>query len=125
MIGWFSFFHGVVLTEFFNKDPVIAAAGAEYLKAYAIDCLLTAFLFPFLGYFNGRGSTGFVMLQGLIGAFGIRIPVSFLMSRLTPVSLFRVGLAIPCSTLVQILLCGGYFFWLRNRDNRPEPAAPT
>ena len=120
VIGWFSFFHGVVLTGFFNSDPVIAAAGAEYLKAYAIDCLLTAFLFPFLGYFNGRGNTGFVMLQGLAGAFGIRIPVSFLMSRVTPVSLFRVGLATPCSTLVQILLCGGYFFWLRSRDKKMD-----
>lgn len=118
VIGWFSFFHGMVLTSFFNKDPIIAAAGAEYLKAYAIDCLLTAFLFPFLGYFNGRGSTGFVMVQGLVGAFGIRIPVSFFMSRLVPVSLFQVGLATPCSTLVQILLCGGYFFWLRRRDKR-------
>ena len=120
VIGWFSFFHGVVLTGFFNSDPVIAAAGAEYLKAYAIDCLLTAFLFPFLGYFNGRGNTGFVMLQGLAGAFGIRIPVSFLMSQVTPVSLFRVGLATPCSTLVQILLCGGYFFWLRSRDKKMD-----
>ena len=118
VIGWFSFFHGVVLTSFFNKDMVIAAAGAEYLKAYAIDCLLTAFLFPFLGYFNGRGNTGFVMLQGLAGAFGVRIPVSFLMSRLTPVSLFRVGLATPSSTLVQIILCGGYFFWLREKDKK-------
>lgn len=120
VIGWFSFFHGVVLTGFFNKDPVIAAAGAEYLKAYAIDCLLTAFLFPFLGYFNGRGNTGFVMLQGLAGAFGVRIPVSFLMSRITPVSLFRVGLATPCSTLVQIVLCGGYFFYLRSKDKKAE-----
>lgn len=118
VIGWFSFFHGVVLTGFFNKDPVIAAAGAEYLKAYAIDCILTAFLFPFLGYFNGRGNTGFVMLQGLAGAFGVRIPVSFLMSKLTPVSLFQVGLATPCSSLVQILLCGGYFFWLRAKDRQ-------
>lgn len=123
VIGWFSFFHGIVLTGFFNKDPVIAAAGAEYLKAYAIDVLLTSFLFPFIGYFNGRGSTGFVMLQGLAGAFGVRIPVSFFMSRLTPVSLFRVGLATPCSTLVQILLCGGYFFWLRAKDKKIDLTA--
>lgn len=124
VIGWFSFFHGVVLTSFFNKDLVIAAAGAEYLKAYAIDCLLTAFLFPFIGYFNGRGCTGFVMLQGLAGAFGVRIPVSFLMSRVSPVSLFRIGLATPCSTLVQILLCGGFFFWLRSKDKRAGIQAP-
>lgn len=40
------------------------------------------------------------------------------MSRLLPVSLFRVGLATPCSSLAQILLCGGYFLWLRSKDKK-------
>lgn len=118
--GLLSYFFGVELAGLFNSDPVIAGAAAEFLRSYAFDCLLTAFLFPFIGYFNGHGRTGFVMLQGLIGAFGVRIPVSFLMSRLTPVSLFRVGLATPCSTLVQIVLCGGYFFWLRAKDKQAD-----
>ena len=85
------------------------AAAAEYLKAYAIDCLLTSFLFCFMGYFNGCSNTTFVMLQGIAGAFLVRIPVSWLMSRQAVPSLFRIGLATPASTVVQILLCGIYF----------------
>lgn len=118
VIGYLSFFHGSVLAGLFNGDPAIVSAAADYLRAYAIDVLMTSFLFPFIGYFNGRGSTGFVMVQGLMGAFCIRIPVSFFMSRLLPVSLFRVGLATPCSSLAQILLCGGYFLWLRSKDKK-------
>ena len=118
VIGYLSFFHGSVLAGLFNGDPAIVFAAADYLRAYAIDVLMTSFLFPFIGYFNGRGSTGFVMVQGLVGAFCIRIPVSFFMSRLLPVSLFRVGLATPCSSLAQILLCGGYFLWLRSKDKK-------
>lgn len=121
VIGCFAFFRGILLTGFFTPDAAVAAAGADYLRAYAVDCLLTSFLFPFIGYFNGRGRTAFVMLQGIIGAFGVRIPVSFLMSRITPVSLFLVGLATPCSSLVQIALCGAYFFYLRHR-NKQETA---
>lgn len=34
--------------------------------------------------------------------------MSYLMSRLAPVSLFRIGLATPASTLLQIALCGIY-----------------
>ena len=41
----------------------------DYLKAYSIDCLLTAVLFCFVGYFNGCGKTIFVIIQGIIGAF--------------------------------------------------------
>lgn len=115
VISYLSFFHGDVLAGLFNKDADIVAAAADYLRAYAIDVVLTSFLFSFIGYFNGMGRTGFVMVQGLVGAFGVRIPVSFAMSRLTPVSLFHVGLATPCSSLVQIALCGGYFLVLKKK----------
>ena len=93
----------------FAKDAAIIAPAAEYLKAYAIDCVLTAFLFCFMGYFNGCGNTTFVMIQGIIGGIGVRLPVSWAMSKLLPVSLFRIGLATPVSSAVQIVLCVGFF----------------
>ncbi len=52
------------------------------------------------------------MIQGIIGAFCIRIPVSYLMSKILPVSLFKVGLATPMSPFVQIILCVTYFIIL-------------
>ena len=104
-IGYLSFFHGEMLAAIFTKDTAVMAAAASYLKAYAIDCLLTSFLFCFIGYFNGCGYTLFTMLQGIIGAFCVRIPVSIYMKSIIPVSLFRIGLATPCSSLVQILFC--------------------
>lgn len=102
---YLSFFHGDLLSGIFSKDARIISASFDYLRAYAIDCLLTCFLFCFIGFFNGTGETNFVMVQGLVGAFCVRIPVSFFMSRQTPVSLFHVELATPCSTIVQIILC--------------------
>ena len=112
----FIFFRGDIPSSWFaaGKADVVAAA-ADYLKAYAIDCLLTSFLFCFNGYFNGLGRTRFVMTQSIIGAFGVRIPVSYLMSKEVPVSLFHVGLATPCSTFVQIVLCFAYFFLLKRK----------
>ena len=120
VIGYFAFFHGDLLAGIFvsGKDPAVIAAAAEYLKAYAIDCLFTSFLFCLIGYFNGCGKTTFVMVQGIIGAFGVRVPVSFLMSRRVPVSLFHIGLATPCSSIVQILLCGVYFLLLARAARR-------
>lgn len=115
-VAYLSFFHGDLLAGLFAKDVQVIAAAADYLRAYAIDCLLTSFLFCFIGYFNGCGSTVFVMLQGLIGAFGVRIPVSWLMSCRASVSLFSIGLATPASTVVQILLCAGWFWRLQSRQ---------
>ncbi|MBQ3074511.1 MAG: MATE family efflux transporter [Clostridia bacterium] len=109
VIGYVSFFHGELLAGIFAKDASILAPAAEYLKAYAIDCVLTAFLFCFMGYFNGCGNTTFVMIQGIVGGIGVRLPVSWIMSKAEPVSLFRIGLATPISTALQILLCVGFF----------------
>ena len=67
VMGYITFFHGDVLAGIFAKEAAIIAPAAEYLKAYAIDCLLTAFLFCFIGYFNGCGNTTFVMIQGIVG----------------------------------------------------------
>ena len=111
-----AFFHGDLLAGLFSKEQDIILAGADYLKAYAIDTLIVSFLFCFIGYFNGCGRTAFVMLQGIAGAFLVRIPVSYLMSRTENVSLFQIGLATPCSTVVQILLCLGYFLYLKKKN---------
>lgn len=102
---YLAYFHGDMLSLIFANDSEVVLASADYLKAYAIDCLLTCFLFCFIGFFNGMGYTGFVMIQGIVGAFAIRIPVSYIMSRWEPVSLFHIGLATPCSTFIQIILC--------------------
>lgn len=120
VMAYFTFFHGDLLAGLFvsGKDPAVIAAAAEYLKAYAIDCLFVSFLFCLIGYFNGCGKTAFVMVQGIVGAFGLRVPVSFLMSKRVPVSLFHIGLATPCSSVVQILLCGAYFLLLARAAKR-------
>ncbi len=116
-MAWLSFFHGDLLAGLFAR---VIAAAADYLKAYAIDCLLVSVMFCMIGYFNGCGKTLFVMLQGIAGAFGVRIPVSLIMSRIKPVSLFKVGLATPCSSVVQIILCVGYFLLLYRRKPKKE-----
>lgn len=118
VIGYASFFHGDILAGIFAREAEVVLAAAEYLKAYAIDCVMTAFLFCFMGYFTGKGNTTFVMLQGIIGAFAVRIPFSRYMSIYFPNSLFRIGLATPASSLVQIFLCVAYFLWLESRQRK-------
>ena len=117
VLFYLGFFHGDMLSAIFAKDPNVILASADYLKAYALDCLLVAFLFCFIGYFNGCGQTFFVMLQGIVGAFCVRVPVAFLISKVPGVTLFQLGLATPCSTIVQIVLCILYFF-LNKKGNR-------
>ncbi len=120
-----TFWRGDLLSGIFANDPDVINAAADYLKAYAIDCLQTCFLFCFIGFFNGLGMTRFVMIQGIIGAFLVRIPVAFFMSRQIPVSMFHVGLATPCSTIIQVILCLSWFRRSNTKFSAKESAKNT
>ena len=107
------FFFGYQLSSVFAEDPEVLYASSEYLKAYAIDVMLVSIFFIFTGFFTGIGKTRFVMLQGIVGAFLVRIPVSYIMSKRVPVSVFLLGMATPSSSFVQAVLCVIYFLILR------------
>lgn len=105
-------FHGNLLAGIFSSDASVITAAADYLKAYAIDCMLTAIFFCYTGFYNGIGKTKFVMIQGIIGAFGVRVPISYFMSIQPEPSLFHIGLATPMSSALQLILCLGFMYYL-------------
>jgi Na+-driven multidrug efflux pump len=55
------------------------------------------------------------MAQGIVGAFLVRIPVAFLMQHMGNGSLFLIGLATPCSTIVQIIMCFVAYNYFRKK----------
>lgn len=116
-VGMFflSFFHGQALAGIFSSDAEVVLAASDYLKAYAIDCMLTAIFFCYTGFYNGIGRTKFVMIQGIIGALGVRVTISYLISRLPDTSLFKIGLATPMSSAVQLILCVGFMLYLKRK----------
>ena len=118
-----SLVHGDLLASIFDNDPLVITAAHSYMKAYGIDCIFTPFLFCFIGYFNGCEKTLFVMMQGLLGAFCVRVPIVLLVSKIPEASLFHIGLGTPASTIVQIILCLGMFI-LMCRKEKKTPLLP-
>ena len=115
LMFFLSFFHGDALAGIFSSDPSVITAAADYLKAYAIDCMFTSIFFCYTGFYNGIGMTKFVMIQGIIGAFGVRVPVSYFMSRQSWATLFHIGLATPMSSVLQLILCVGCMVYLKRK----------
>ena len=112
---WISYFHGNVLAGIFSSDAEVIVAATDYLRAYAIDCLFTAIFFCYTGFYNGIGRTRFVMLQGIIGALGVRVPVSYFMSLRPGATLFTIGLATPMSSIVQLILCLCFMLYINKK----------
>lgn len=116
-IGMFflSYLRGNMLAGIFSSDPDVIAAAADYLKAYSIDCMFTAVFFCYIGFYNGIGMTKFVMIQGIVGAFCVRVPVSYLMSIQPTPTLFNIGLATPLSSVLQLILCLGFMCYANKK----------
>ncbi len=117
-IGSFTFFKGDLLAGIFTNEADVIAQAFLYLKTYAMDTFITAFLFWFIGYYNGCGNTLFVMIQGIVGAFCVRVPVVILMSSLENATLFHIGLATPISSIVQVTLCIAFMLFTNHKDNK-------
>lgn len=112
------FFGGSVLSRVFTDDPEVIAQSAAYLRGFSVECILTCILFSSIGYFNGRGRSVPVMLQGLTSAFFIRIPVSVFMSRLPGASLTLVGMATPITTVYGIFFFAVCFRRLKRQEKQ-------
>lgn len=111
------FFRGDFLASIFTKDAQVILAAHSYLKAYGFDCLIAPMMFCFIGYFNGRERTLFVMIQGFTGAYLVRLPIVLFMSHISGVTLFQIGLGTPASSIVQISLCIAYYLHLNKKKN--------
>ena len=124
-VGMFllTFFGGRQLSSIFDNEPDVLTATADYLRGSAVEYIMCSINFCFLGYFNGRERTTFVMAQGLFSAFLVRIPLSYYLSRLPETGMFIISLAVPASALVSLTLCILYIILLRRRDIREKQGA--
>lgn len=60
------------------------------------------------------------MAQGLFTSFMVRIPLSYVLSRLPGTGMLLISLAVPVSSLCNLLLCSLYFLWLRRKSRMPH-----
>lgn len=108
-----------VLPAIFTTDGEVIRAAGLYMRTYSIDCILVAFVFSFNNYFSGCGNAMISMIHNVIATFAVRIPVTLAMSRIPGASLLHMGLAAPAASLLSILICAGYFLWLRKKNKIP------
>lgn len=118
IMAYVAWFHGAAMASLFSNDSDVCIAAGEFLKGYAIDTILTSFMFCFSGYMNGYGKTTFVMLQGILSAFCVRIPVAYAMSKVIPTSVFLISLATPCASVCQTIGFVIFFVYLTKKEKR-------
>ncbi len=108
-------FFPTFFTSIFSSDPAVIDAAGQYLRSYSIDCLFVCFVFNLNSYFSGCGKSVITMAHNLIATFLVRIPLSWVLSRMEGVTLYHMGLAAPAASVLSVVICLGYFIYLKKK----------
>lgn len=107
-----AYFFGQPLAALFTDSMAYQLKAAEYLQGFSLEAILTTVLFSFIGYFNGHNKTLWVLLQGILQSFVVRLPMAYIMSRMFTDTLVYVGCAAPTATAVGVVLNFAFFSYL-------------
>lgn len=113
-----TFFRGDIPASLFTSNEAYIVRGAEYLKGFSPEAILTCIVFSYIGYFNGHGMSLPVMLQGITASFLVRVPLSYVFSLKEGASLFDIGLAVPLASVYGIVFFTVWYGWYRKREGQ-------
>lgn len=99
----------------FTGDAAVAAAGSAYLRSYIVDTIFAGIHFCFTGFFAAYGRSYIGFLHNILAIVLVRVPGSYLASKLFPDTLFPMGMAAPAGSFLSVLICVGIYCFLKKK----------
>lgn len=106
----------------FTTDGAARIAGGQYIRGYVWDCVLAGIQFSFSGYFCACGKSILSFVHNICSIIFVRVPGAYLTSMMFPATLFPMGLATACGSLLSSILCVIFFAVLERRERRGRTA---
>lgn len=110
------------LLALFTKDAAVVVLGTQYMKGYIIDSIFAGVHFCFSGYFAAYGKSYIGFMHNIISITFVRVPGSYIASKLFGDTLFPMGLAAPAGSLLSVIICVCAYIYLK-RSGKLEPVA--
>ena len=110
------------LLALFTKDAAVVVLGTQYMKGYIIDSIFAGVHFCFSGYFAAYGKSYIGFMHNIISITFVRVPGSYLASKLFSDTLFPMGLAAPAGSMLSVIICVCAYMYLK-RSGKLEPVA--
>ncbi len=99
----------------FTTDQLVQIMGGQYIRGYIWDCVFAGIHFSFSGYFCAYGRSEFSFLHNITAIVLVRIPGVYLMSELFADTLYPMGLATVCGSLLSVMICVVVYHYLKSR----------
>lgn len=100
---------------FFAKDPAVVAAGTGYMHSYIFDAIFAGIHICFSGFFAAYGKSYIGFAHNVLAVALIRVPGAWLLSNAYSGTLFPMGIASPCGSILSAVICVIAFTALNRR----------
>ncbi len=99
----------------FTTDQLVRIMGGQYFRGYIWDCVFAGIHFSFSGYFCAYGRSEFSFLHNITAIALVRVPGVYLMSKLFADTLYPMGLATACGSLLSVIICVIVYHYLKRK----------
>ena len=110
------------VVSLFTSDATVILLGSQYFRGYIIDCIFAGIHFCFSGYFCAYGRSEFSFIHNILSILLVRIPGVYLTSIWFPDTLFPMGIATACGSLLSVIICLFVFRWMKQHVIKPSVA---
>jgi putative MATE family efflux protein len=94
----------------FNADPAIIRFGTSYLRVLAPFLVLLGISTAWSGSQYGAGATRPTMIAAVLANWLVKLPLAYILSRVTSLNLSGVWLGIGASVVVETAVLGVFYF---------------
>mgnify|MGYP000278992444 CR=1 FL=1 len=101
--------------RFFAKDAAVVAAGTGYMRSYIFDAIFAGIHICFSGFFAAYGKSYIGFAHNVLAVVLIRVPGAWLLSNAYSDTLFPMGIASPCGSILSAVICVVAFTVLNRR----------
>ena len=108
---------------FFAKDAAVVAAGTGYMRSYIFDAIFAGIHICFSGFFAAYGKSYIGFAHNVLAVALIRVPGAWLLSNAYSDTLFPMGIASPCGSILSAVICVIAFTVLNRRGAFDKLAA--
>lgn len=107
----------------FTADAAVIVLGSQYIKGYIWDCIFAGIHFSFSGYFCAYGKSYIGFVHNILSIVLVRVPGSYLASKLYTGTLFPMGLAAPAGSVLSVIICVVAYIWMKRHSRLQYIAA--
>jgi Na+-driven multidrug efflux pump len=101
----------------FSRDSEMIANGITYLRSFSFDFLIIPFVFCINGFLIGGGHTVFTLMNSMLSAVILRVPICWIFGIALGRGLFGVGLGAPVASIGALLIIVVYMISGKWKEN--------